>query len=59
MSEPLVSVVMVVRNADRFLVEATESILVQTFTNFEFVIVDFGSTDNSNSKGRRCPMHVE
>lgn len=49
MSEPLVSVVMAVRNVDRFLAEAMESILGQTFTDFEFVIVDFGSTDDSKS----------
>lgn len=45
--EPLVSVVMVTRNADRFLREAIESILGQTFRDFEFIIVDFGSTDTS------------
>jgi Glycosyl transferase family 2 len=47
MSNPLVSVVMVVCNVERFLAEAIESILGQTFLDFEFVIVDFGSTDNS------------
>ena len=46
-TKPLVSVVMVVCNVDRFLAEAIESILGQTFRDFEFIIVDFGSTDNS------------
>jgi glycosyltransferase involved in cell wall biosynthesis len=45
--EPLVSVVMVVCNVDRFLAESIESILGQTFTDFEFIIVDYGSTDSS------------
>jgi glycosyltransferase involved in cell wall biosynthesis len=45
--EPLVSVVMVICNVERFLAEAIESILSQTFRDFEFVIVDFGSTDKS------------
>ncbi len=49
MNNPLVSVTMVVCNVERFLSEAIESILCQTFTNFEFVIVDFGSTDNSKT----------
>lgn len=49
MSEPLISVVMAIRNVERFLVEAIESILGQTFTDFEFIIVDFGSTDESKS----------
>ncbi len=48
-NRPLVSVVMVVRNVDRFLAEAVESILSQTFTDFEFIILDFGSTDQSKA----------
>lgn len=47
MSNPLVSVVMVVCNVERFLGEAIASVLAQTFREFEFVIVDFGSTDKS------------
>jgi len=49
MNEPLVSVVMVVCNVDRFLAESIESILGQTFKDFEFIIVDFGSTDKSKA----------
>jgi len=47
MHKPLVSVVMVACNVDRFLAESIESILGQTFREFEFIIVDFGSTDKS------------
>ena len=47
MKNPLVSVVMVVCNVERFLGEAIESILGQTYRDFEFVIVDFGSSDKS------------
>jgi glycosyltransferase involved in cell wall biosynthesis len=47
MNEPIVSVVMVVCNVERFLAESMESILQQTFTNFEFIVVDFGSSDKS------------
>lgn len=49
MSQPVVSVVMAVRNVERFLVESIQSILDQSFEDFEFVIVDYGSTDNSKS----------
>src|SRR5262249_38794407 len=49
MNRCLVSVVMVVCNADRFIAEAIESILGQTFGDFEFIVVDFGSTDKSQS----------
>jgi len=44
---PRVSVLMPVYNGERYLREAVESILDQTFTDFEFVIVDDGSTDNT------------
>jgi glycosyltransferase involved in cell wall biosynthesis len=45
--QPIVSVVLVIRNVERYLAEAIESILHQTFHDFEFIIVDFGSTDKS------------
>ncbi len=44
---PLVSVIMPVYNAENYLREAIESILNQTYTNFEFIIIDDNSTDNS------------
>jgi glycosyltransferase involved in cell wall biosynthesis len=49
MKKPLISVVMVVCNVDRFLAGAIESILQQTYPDFEFIIVDFGSTDGSKA----------
>lgn len=42
-----VSVLMCVYNSERFLREAIESVLQQTFTDFELLIVNDGSTDNS------------
>lgn len=44
-STPQVSVVMSVRNGAAYLREAVESILNQTMRDFEFIIVDDGSTD--------------
>jgi glycosyl transferase family 2 len=44
---PTVSVLMSVFDGERFLQEAIESILVQTYTDFEFMIIDDGSTDAS------------
>ena len=44
---PRVSVVMSVYNGTMFLREAVESILNQTFTDFEFIIIDDGSTDGT------------
>ncbi|MGL4739215.1 MAG: glycosyltransferase family 2 protein [Sarcina sp.] len=42
-----VSIVMSVFNGEKFLKEAIESILNQTFKNFEFLIINDGSTDQS------------
>jgi glycosyltransferase involved in cell wall biosynthesis len=44
---PLISVVMSVHNAQNYLKEAVESILNQTFHDFEFIIIDDKSTDES------------
>lgn len=42
-----VSIIMAVYNGERFLSESIESILNQTFKNFEFIIINDGSTDNT------------
>ncbi len=44
-NNPKISVVMASRNGERFIKEAIDSILGQTFGDFEFLIVDDGSTD--------------
>lgn len=47
MNDPLISVVLSVYNAEKYLVEAIKSILNQTFKDFEFIIINDGSTDKS------------
>lgn len=47
MNSPAVSVVMSVYNGERWLKESIDSVLCQTFADFEFIIVDDGSTDQS------------
>jgi len=42
-----ISVLMPVFNAEKYLNEAIESILTQTFRNFEFIIINDGSSDSS------------
>ena len=44
MDHPQVSVVMAVHNAEDTLKESLASVLRQTFTNFEFIIIDDGSS---------------
>jgi hypothetical protein len=46
-NHPTISVVMTVYNGGRYLDEAVESICRQTFADFEFLIVNDGSTDHT------------
>ena len=48
-SVPTISVVMSVYNGERFLAAAIESVLAQTFADFEFLIIDDGSFDASRN----------
>jgi glycosyltransferase involved in cell wall biosynthesis len=47
MIKPEITVLMPVYNAEKYLAEAIASVLNQTFTNFEFLIIDDRSTDSS------------
>lgn len=45
--KPLISVVLPVYNGESFLVEAIDSILAQSVTDFELIVMDDGSSDGS------------
>lgn len=47
MNSPLVSIILSVYNGEKYLDESIQSILNQTFQDFEFIIIDDCSTDNS------------
>lgn len=46
---PKISVLLSVYNGERYLAEAIDSILSQTYQDFEFLIIDDGSTDSSKT----------
>src|SRR2546430_14676525 len=46
---PVVTVLMATFNDAAFLPDAVRSVLTQTFTEFEFLIIDDGSTDGTSS----------
>ncbi|WP_051192307.1 glycosyltransferase family 2 protein [Butyrivibrio sp. VCB2001] len=47
MGAPLISVIVPVYNVEKYLVECIESILAQTYSSFELLLVDDGSKDKS------------
>jgi glycosyltransferase involved in cell wall biosynthesis len=49
---PLVSVITIFFNAERFIREAIDSVLAQDFTSFELILVDDGSEDGGSALAR-------
>ena len=46
-NEPLISIITVVKNNEKFLEETIKSVLQQNYQNFEYIIIDGGSNDNT------------
>lgn len=55
-NNPTVSVIIPVYNAEKYLSEAIESVLCQTYTDFELILVNDKSTDNSK---KICEEYVK
>jgi glycosyltransferase involved in cell wall biosynthesis len=52
-SNPLISIITCFLNAEKFFEEAIQSVLTQTYTNWELLLVDDGSTDSSTQIAKR------
>lgn len=48
-SQPLVSVITIFLSAEKYIEEAIESVLAQTYDNWELLLIDDGSTDSSTA----------
>ena len=44
---PRISIIMPVWNGEKFIAAAVDSLLAQTFTDFELLVIDDGSTDHT------------
>lgn len=55
-SSPAISVIVPIYNTKRYLCECINSILIQTFRDFELILVDDGSTDGSSDI---CDKYVQ
>ena len=53
---PKISVIVPVYNVEKYLPRCIDSILAQTFTDFELLLIDDGSTDNS---GKICDEYAK
>ncbi len=53
-NKPLVTVIMIFFNARKFMNEAIESVFAQTYKNWELLLVDDGSSDESTHIAKRC-----
>ncbi len=59
MTPPLVSVLMTAYNREQYIAEAIESVLASTYKNFELIIVDDCSTDNTVAISRKYEAQDE
>jgi glycosyltransferase involved in cell wall biosynthesis len=56
MNRPLVSVIVAVKDGERFLAAAIESVLAQDYPDYEIIVVDGHSVDRTADIAKSCPL---
>lgn len=56
---PLISVITVVRNGERYIEQAITSVVGQSYPNVEYIVIDGGSTDGTMSIVRRYEEKID
>ena len=55
---PLVSIITIVYNGERYIENTIQSVVIQRYKNIEYIIVDGGSTDNTLSIIKKYEEHI-
>lgn len=58
MPDPLVSIIIRARNEERWIVHCLRAVSEQTFTDYEIILVDNQSTDDTVRKAKKFPVKV-
>ena len=58
-NKPFVTIITVVKNGDKFIEETFQSIFSQSYKNFEYIVIDGGSTDKTISIIRKNEDKIE
>lgn len=56
--KPLVSIITVVLNGERYIEQAIQSVINQTYDNIEYIVIDGGSTDGTIDIIKKYEQHI-